>query len=190
MPARAGLQQRQVAVGAAGAAAVAAEQRPVRRHGCGGGPAGDFRANVVEGQGLAADGQAGGADATAEDLHGLVLADGVVGGVEGEGGLEQGERRQFVHVGPLEQAAEAVGGLLDVAAVEFGDAHEGQGLGAGLGEEVAADHLIEQQRVGAGLAEGHLGQSAELDPVDRQALLGQTWQPGVPPRRGRWSGGR
>ena len=153
----AGFQQRQVAVGAAGAAGSPRNSGQSDDTAARGGPAGDFLAQVVEGERLSADRQPGGADAAAEDLHGPVFAHGVVGGVEGEGGLEQGERRQFVHVGPLEETAEAVGGLFDVAAVEFGDAHEGEGFGAGVGEEVAAHHALEQQRVGAGLAEGRPG---------------------------------
>ena len=93
--------------------------------------------------------------------------------MEGEGGLKQRERRQLIHVGPLQQPAEAVGGLLDVAAVEFGDAHDGEGVGPGVGEEVTAHHLIEQQRVGAGLAQRRQGHAADLDAVGRQPLFRQ-----------------
>ena len=122
---------------------------------------------------LSADRQPGRAEAAAEDLHGPVFPHGVVGGVKGEGGLEQGERRQFVHVGPLEETAEEIGGLFDAAAVEFGDAQAGEGFGAGVREEVTAHHGLEQRRVGAGLAEGRQGRPAELDPVGCQPLLGE-----------------
>ena len=122
-------------------------------------------------------------------MHGPVFADGVVGGVEGEGRLEQGERRQFVHVGPLEEPAEAVGGLFDAAAVEFGDAQAGEGFGAGVGEEVSAHHGLEQRRGGAGLAEGRQGHSADLDPVGRQSLLGQRGDETFGLGAVRWFGG-
>ncbi len=163
-----------VAFGPAGAPGVAAKHGRVGgRDGDGDGPAGDLGLEVIDVEDLTADVQASGRQAPAEELQRLRFTGRIADGVEGEGGLEQRQRRQLGGVGPFEKPTEAVGRFLRVAVVEFGQAEADERLGAGVGEVVAAGDLVQEGGVDMRLRQEDLRGGVVLGAVGGQPLLGE-----------------